>query len=193
MLIAKLVIAALIVTATVFVLVRIHREIKDSLDAPRAKERNITSNELETFIASYRRDRERAAAPAPALTSWAARKSFLSAHTKLCYLVLRTALPDHHIFCNTRLADALELHADHPLAALRIDVVVCNKDLGPLAAIDICNTDERSTLAEREKAERLQSAGIRYFRFTPGGIPKPTEIRDLIHRGSDESLERRGE
>jgi len=28
----------------------------------------------------------------------------------------------------------------------------------------------------------VQSAGIRYLRFTPGAIPKPAEIRDLIYR-----------
>jgi len=101
---------------------------------------------------------------------------------KLCYLVVKTALPDHHIFCNTRLGDTLELHADHPLTSVRIDIVVCNKELSPIAAIDVCNADERNTSAEREKSERLQSAGLRYLRFTPGGIPKPTEIGDLIYR-----------
>ena len=64
----------------------------------------------------------------------------------------------------------------------RIDIVVCNKELGPIAAIDICNAEERNTSAEREKSERLQSAGLRYLRFTPGGIPKPAEVRDLIYR-----------
>jgi hypothetical protein len=185
MLIVKLVVAGLIVIATVLILLRVHREITGgSSAAPRLKESKLSSNELESFVAAYRRDKDAAgvAAPAAELTSWVARKSFLTAHTKLCYLVVKAALPDHHIFCNTRLGDTLELHADHPLAAMRIDIVVCNKELGPMAAIDVCNADERNTSAEHEKSERLQSAGVRYLRFTPGGIPKPTEIRDLIYR-----------
>ena len=36
-----------------------------------------------------------------------------------------------------------------------IDIVVCNKDLGPIAAIDISNPDERNTSVDREKSERL--------------------------------------
>ena len=185
MLIVKLVVAGLIVIATVLLLLRVHREITGANSAaPRLKESNLSSNELESFIAAYRRDKDAAAAAAPAaaVTSWVARKSFLTAPTKLCYLVVKAALPDHHIFCNTRLGDALELHADHPLAGMRIDIVVCTKELAPVAAIDVCNAEERSTSAEREKSERLQSAGLRYLRFTPGGIPKPAEIRDLIYR-----------
>jgi hypothetical protein len=184
MLIIKLVAAGIIVIATVLVLMRIHREItgSDSV-APRPKEKTLTSNDLESLIAAYRRDKDGAAAvPAPTVTSWTARKSFLTAHTKLCYLVVKTALPDHHVFCNTRLGDALELHSEHPLAGVKIDLIVCNKELGPIAAIDVCNTEDRSSPPEREKSARLQSAGIRYLRFTPGGIPKPNEVRDLIYR-----------
>jgi hypothetical protein len=198
MLIFKLVIGALIVAGTFYALVRLHREFRgESPIAPRSKLKNERSgaNELESFIAAYRRDKEAAAngeAPADAtvppavaaqtLTSWVARKSYLTPHIKLCYLVVKTALPDHHVFCNARLLDALELHAGHPLANARIDIVVCNKELAPVAAIDISNAGERDTSAEREKVERLHSAGVRCLRFTPGGIPKPAELRDLIYR-----------
>jgi hypothetical protein len=190
MLIVKLVVAALIVVGTVLGLLRLHREIYGEVSsAPRrkAKDDKGSANELEAFIAAYRRDKEAAtgvAAPAaqPVLTSWVARKSYLTPHTKLCYLILKAALPDHHVFCNARLVDALELHAGHPLANARIDIVVCNKELGLVAVIDISNQGERDTQPEREKTERLQSAGIRYLRFTPSAIPKPAEIRDLIYR-----------
>ncbi len=194
MLIIKLVAAALIIVGTVVLLLRVHREIRGEgiLDPLRkekgngrgkGKNNDASANELEAFITAYRRDKDAvAAASAPALKALTARKSFLTPHTKLCYLVLKTALPDHHVFCNTRLMDALELQANHPLGNVRIDIVVCNKDLGPIAAIDISNPDERNTPADREKSERLQGAGMRYLRFTPSGIPKPTEIRDLIYR-----------
>lgn len=187
MLIAKLVVGALIVIGTLIALLRFHREIHgESSSAPRRKTKDDSgaANELESFIAAYRRDKE-AGAAAPAaqtVTSWVARKSYLTPHTKLCYLILKAALPDHHVFCNARLVDALELHADHPFANVRIDIVVCNKELGPVAVIDISNQGERDTQPEREKGQRLHSAGIRYLRFTPGGIPKPAEIRDLIYR-----------
>ena len=189
MLIVKLVVGALIVIGTFIGLLRLHREIQgETSSAPKRKARDDSgsANELEAFIAAYRRDKEAAtgvAAPAAQpVTSWVARKSYLTPHTKLCYLILKAALPDHHVFCNARLVDALELHAGHPLANARIDIVVCNKELGLVAVIDISNQGERDTQPEREKTERLQSAGIRYLRFTPGAIPKPAEIRDLIYR-----------
>jgi hypothetical protein len=198
MLIFKLVIGALIVAGTLYALVRLHREfLGERSSAPRSKAKDDRggANELESFIAAYRRDKEAAAggtaptdvtvppaAAAQTLTSWVARKSYLTPHIKLCYLVVRTALPDHHVFCNARLLDALEIHAGHPLANARIDIVVCNKELAPVAAIDISNAGERDTPAEREKVERLHSAGVRCLRFTPGGIPKPAELRDLIYR-----------
>jgi hypothetical protein len=164
-------------------LLRFHKEIKGQstgLSDSKFKEGAASSNDLEAFILAYRRDKE--AGAVPAVTTWTARKSFLTPHTKLCYLVLKAALPDHHTFCNARLADALEMHTGHPLASLGIDIVVCNKELAPVAAVDICNEGERDTQTERDKIERLQSAGIRHLRFTPGGIPKPAEMRDLIYR-----------
>jgi len=198
MLIVKLVVGALIVFGTLFALVRVHREIRgESPNATRTKDKHDRhgADELESFIAAYRRDKDAAAgaadpanAPAPALmpaqavTSWVARRSYLTPHIKLCYLVVKAALPDHHVFCNARLLDALEIHAGHPLATVRIDIVVCNKDLGLVAVIDVSNQGERDTAAEREKVERLHSAGLRYLRFTPGAIPRPAELRDLIYR-----------
>jgi hypothetical protein len=195
MVIVKLVVAVLIIVAVVLLLLRVHREISGgaSLERPGGgkgkrgadKDNGNAVNELEAFIAAYRRGKDEGAAPAPpptANTSATVRKSYLTPHTKLCYLVVKAALPDHHVFCNARLVDALELHASHPLANARIDLIVCNKELGPIAAVDVSHPDERASPTEREKTEQLQSAGIRYLRFTPNGIPKPTEIRDLIYR-----------
>src|SRR3954447_7843839 len=101
MLIFKLVIGALIVGGTLYALVRLHREFRgESSSAPRSKSRNDgeSANELESFIAAYRRDKEPAAggaaptdtpaplaAPPQTLTSWVARKSYLTPHIKLCY------------------------------------------------------------------------------------------------------------
>jgi hypothetical protein len=188
MLIVKLVVAVLIVAGTLILLFRLQRYFRGDSPIPSARGRSESSrasaDELESFIAAYRQNKDAAppAEPPPELTSWAARKSFLTPHLKLCYMVLKAGLPDHHVFCSARLMDALELHAGHPLAQARIDIVVCNKDLAPVVAIDVCNADERDTPVEREKSERLRSAGIRHLRFTPGGIPKPAEIRDLIYR-----------
>jgi len=187
--IVKFAVAILIVVGVLFLLRHFHREIRGdgSMSSPRMDTKQSSSesaHELESFIAAYRREKEATSAPepVPVVTSWSARKSFLAPPTKLCFMVLKAALPDHHVFCNARLVDALELHAGHPLAQAPIDIVVCNKDLAPIAAIDVCNVYERNTPAEREKSERLQSAGIRHLRFTPNAIPKPAEIRDLIYR-----------
>lgn len=195
MVIVKLVVAVIIIVAVIALLLRVHREITgdgllDGSGGGKGKRgadaaNGGAANELEAFIAAYRRGKDdgATAAPGPVTnTPPTVRKSYLTPHTKLCYLVVKAALPDHHVFCNARLVDALELHATHPLANARIDLIVCNKELGPIAAVDVSHPDERGSPTEREKTEQLQSAGIRYLRFTPNGIPKPTEIRDLIYR-----------
>ena len=187
MVIIKLLIAIAIVAGTLFLLFRYHREIRgESTPSPvrgKRKDNAGSANELESFIAAYRRDKKAAAAsePLPASAPCTARTSLLTPHTKVCYMVLKTGLPDHHVFCNARLVDALEMHPAHPLAQARIDLVLCNNAFVPVAAIDVCDGDESSTAPEREKAECLRNAGIRHLRFTANGIPKPDEIRNLIY------------
>lgn len=194
MFLLKLTAASLIIIATLYGLYRLLREVREDARGGRSStsEKPMAREELETFIAAYRRDKSivNQAAPEPASQTPAAaatpqtsvipRRTLLSPSAKLAYLSVKAALPDHHVFANSRVMDALEVAAGHPLAALRIDIVVCGKDFHPLAAIDIGPAAQGGTPVELEKAQRLQAAGVRHLRFPPDAIPKPAELRTLI-------------
>jgi hypothetical protein len=195
MLLLKLTAASLIVIATVFGLFYVLRQLREDAGGggrKRTSEKPMAREELESFIAAYRRDKSVASQvapeaasqpPAPAAapaTNIIQRRTLLSPSAKLAYLSVKAALPDHHVFANIRVMDALELAAGHPLAALRIDIVICDKDFHPLAGIDIGPGTQGSAPAEIDKAQRLQAAGVRHLRFAPDAIPKPAELRTLI-------------
>src|SRR5689334_21108925 len=137
MVIVKLVIAVIIIVAVIALLLRVHREISgdgllDGSGGGKVKRgadmaNGGAANELEAFIAAYRRGKDdgATAAPGPVTnTPPTVRKICLTPRTKLYCLVVTAARHDHHVFCNARLVDALELHATHPLANARIDLIV---------------------------------------------------------------------
>jgi hypothetical protein len=96
-------------------------------------------------------------------------------------LVLKAGLPDHHVFANTRLSDLLDGLSVPALANLRVDLVVCDKALAVVAAVDLPDGVQTDAPLEREKEQRLRATGIRYLRFVPGAFPKPAEVRGLIY------------
>jgi hypothetical protein len=89
--------------------------------------------------------------------------------------VLKAGLPDHHVYANTRVSDLLDGLAIPGLANARVDLVVCNKDLAIVAAVDLPNGAQADSLIEREKEQRLRAAGIRYLRLELGAFPKPAQ------------------
>jgi hypothetical protein len=110
-----------------------------------------------------------------------ARAAFLSGAAKLAFLVLKAGLPDHHVFAHTRVSDLMEGTSVPALANLPIDLLVCSKELGIVAAVDLNNGTQSDALLAREKEQRLRSVGIRYLRFAPGAFPKPADVRRLIY------------
>ena len=217
MFLLKLVLALAIIVAALVLVFRFHRQLKGEsaglgLNLGKKKGEETGSNDLEAFIAAYRRDKTvvgngQAAATAPAAaiptpaafpvasspaTSPApppamspagakARAAFLAGPTKLAFLVLKAGLPDHHVFAHTRMADLLDALTVPALANLRVDLVVCTKELAIVAAVDLPNGAPTDALVESEKAQRLSTAGIRYVRLEPGKFPKPAEVRTLIY------------
>jgi hypothetical protein len=220
MFLLKLVLALVIIVAALVLVFRFHKQLKGEsaalgLNLGKKKGEDAGSNELEAFIAAYRRDKTvvlngqpavaapAAAMPAPAAaalpvtpspaTSPApppamspagakARAAFLAGPTKLAFLVLKAGLPDHHVFAHTRMADLLDALTVPALANLRVDLVVCTKELAIVAAVDLPNGAPTDALVEGEKAQRLSTAGIRYVRLEPGKFPKPAEVRALIYQ-----------
>lgn len=203
MLVFNLILALAIVIAVLILAARYHGQIKLDEGASGAgpgQKEDQPAVELEAFIAAYRRDKAAggipqtapvvqsapppaqlaATAPAPP-AGGKARAAFLGGPTKLAFLLLKTALPDHHVFANTRVSDLIDGPTVGPMNNLRIALVVCRKDLAIVAAVDLPTGAQADTLLEREKEQRLRAAGIRYLRFAPGAFPKPAEVRGLIY------------
>lgn len=212
MFLLKLGVALAIIVACVVLMFRLHRQLKGEsslgLKSEGARQPRADSNELEQFIAAYRREKALgaaspatssgptaspalapasspapvaaplAAAPSPELNG-TARNAFLAGPAKLAFFVLRAGLPDHLVFANTRVSDLLDDNGASALSNLKIDLLVCDKELAIVAAIDV-DGGPAGEAAERQKQQSLQAAGIRYLRFAPGAIPKPTEVRRVI-------------
>jgi hypothetical protein len=157
------------------------------------------TEDLEKFIAAYRRDKTQgglaaavhgAQAPEPrpaAVAKIKPKASFLAGPNKLLYLVLRTALPDHQIFANVRLADAVQIAGQPPtpqaraqLAQARVDFVICSKELAVVALIDITDGNRADDVLKRQLEPQISGAGGRYLRIAPNAIPRPAEARTLV-------------
>jgi hypothetical protein len=216
----KLVLALVIIVAALVLVFRFHKQLKGEsgslgLSPAKKKGEDGGSNDIEAFIAAYRRDKTVAlngqpasAVPAPVVPAPAAavssgvaspvtgspvpaasaagvkaRAAFLAGPTKLAFLVLKAGLPDHHVFAHTRMGDLLDALTVPALANLRVDLVVCTKELSIVAAVDLPNGAPTDALIDGEKAQRLSTAGIRYLRLEPGKFPKPAEVRGLIYPG----------
>jgi hypothetical protein len=208
----KLTIAAVIVIVTIVGLVQFQRYLRGEdiglfSGSRKRREPKSKSNELEAFIAAYRRDKSvvaEAAKPVPPFPASAGSAadarpaplevkvpgSFLQGPAKVLYLVLKAALPDHHIFVYTRLTDVIK-PIGKPLtpqgraqfAQSRMDFVVCNKDLAVVAMLDITDGTRADDPIKQHLQPQLSTAGIRYLRVAPTAIPKPAEVRALILGG----------
>jgi hypothetical protein len=197
MFLLKLVLALAIIVAALVLVFRFQKQIQAGLKTgAESKPDGARASELEEFIAAYRRDKGTGQVQAPPLSAQPsgapglaaataaavkARAAFLSGPAKLAFLVLKTGLPDHHVFAHTRVSDLMEGTSAPALANLPIDLLVCSKDLGIVAAVDLNNGMQSDALLAREKEQRLRSAGIRYLRLAPGAFPKPADVRRLIY------------
>jgi len=202
----KLFLALAIIVAVLVLVFRFQKQIQAGTLGSKTgvdnKQEGTRAAELEEFIAAYRREKTtgsvqpNAGSAQPGVASFAttgapatgahvvkARAEFLSGPAKLAFLVLKAGLPDHHVFAHTRVSDLMDGSSIAALANLPIDLLVCSKDLGIVAALDLNNGAQSDALLAREKQQRLHNAGIRYLRLAPGAFPKPAEVRKLIYGG----------
>ena len=208
----KLTIAGLIVIAALVGLARFHRYLRGEggglLSGRKAHEPKSEASELEAFVAAYRRDKAAggnpvaspARAPVPASPAAAASvqaaaqvpdkapRAFLQGQAKVLYLVLRAALPDHHVFVYTRLTDvikpigrAMTPQGRAQFAQSRMDFVVCDKALNVVALLDISDGTRPDDPMKQHLQPQLAAAGIRYIRVAPTAIPKPAEAKALVY------------
>lgn len=134
--------------------------------------------------------------PARALAKRALRRKarLLDDHQRLLYLVLRSALGDHVIMTNIRLADLVDADVadrgidpapaerDPKIELLlreRLDCIVCSNDLVPLAAVMVYDAST-GVPEERLKVDTLRELDVRFLRFRADDLPKPAEMRGLV-------------
>jgi len=127
-------------------------------------------------------------ARAPAKSTLQRRARLLDDHQRLLYLVLRSALGDHVIMTNIRLADLVDAEGPspaerdtklEPLLRERLDCIVCSSDLVPLAAVMVYDAST-GVLEERVKVDTLRELDVRFLRFRADSLPKPAEMRALV-------------
>ena len=126
----------------------------------------------------------------PATAALSRRTRILSDAQRVLFLVLRAALPEHFIMAHGRIVDLLELpdateaaERDVRLRALareRLDFVVCDNDLVPIAAVVLYEAGIQQVPDESAKIEALRAIGIRFLRFRADSLPRPVEARSLF-------------
>jgi hypothetical protein len=121
-----------------------------------------------------------AAALAPATAPPELRQAFLAGAPKLGYLLCKAALRDHHVFAHVSLRVLGSPGLDPVIAQATVDLVICNAQLAPVAAIDVAAPGAGAP--DAAKVEALRGLGLRYLRLTAKSLPKPEQLRDLIYR-----------
>lgn len=128
----------------------------------------------------------------PAAALYAVRKRVLSAPQTLLYYLLRTGLPDHVVLARVTLASLLDAAPGlagfareeqiRRLAALTVDFVVVDKNMQPVAVIELAAVDAGGAAqADRASARsRLAAAGVRYIELEPTALPRKDALRALV-------------
>jgi hypothetical protein len=147
-----------------------------------------------------------AAAPAPvplatpvaqperiATTECRAKSVLLPQPHALLYFILRTGLPDHEIFANLALADVIELgdklrgydrdQKIRALAQLKVDFVICNRQLQLIAVILVIDSAPAAETSQklRPAEQWLEAAGVRVVHIDRASLPRHHQVRELVY------------
>lgn len=121
------------------------------------------------------------AAPTTIPPSGPPREAFVSGAVKVAYLSFKSGLRDHHVFAHvamTMLPGPGQI--DPALAQSTLDLLVCNAEMKPVAAIDIIGVD--AAPADTARLAHLRTCNVRYLRLTAKSLPKPEAVRALLYR-----------
>ena len=131
--------------------------------------------------------------PVPAVQPrYARRERLLDPVQTLLYYLLKNGLPDHEVMPQVGLAQLLDVPGTagggerdlrlQGLAQHRVDFVICNKALQPVAAIDLLEHEAPAALtaAPDFKSQCLAQAGIRHLQLVRTALPKRQDVRALV-------------
>jgi hypothetical protein len=118
------------------------------------------------------------AQPAPAALLQA--PALLTGAGKLAFLAFKAALPDHHVFARIPLGQLVPQEVPgSDLARHAHAVVVCRTDFTVRAVVDVSDPASATQLAEVHRT--LEAHAIHHLVVDPRKMPKPKEIRALLH------------
>lgn len=140
-----------------------------------------------------------AAAPQPtaaqpaAVPLYTVRERVLSPPQNLLYLLLRTGLPEHVILVRPALAAIIEAgpglagaaraEQERWLAATSVDFVVADRNMRPLAVVDLRASPNDAAGGRAAARTRLAAAGVRHLEFDAASLPRKDAIRALVLDG----------
>ena len=132
------------------------------------------------------------AQPAAEPALYIRRERVLTPPQTLLYLLLKTGLPDHAVFARATLASILDagpglsgIARDEQvrrLAALTVDFVVADRNMQPVAVVELAAADQ-GNVAETDRAAtrtRLAAAGVRYVELDARTLPRKEGIRAVV-------------
>jgi hypothetical protein len=116
----------------------------------------------------------------PAAAALLQAPALLSGAGKLAFLAFKAALPNHHVFARIPLCQLVPQEAPgSDLARHAHAVVVCRSDFTVRAVVDVSDPSIAARLTEVHRA--LEAHAIHHLVVDPRKMPKPKEIRALLH------------
>lgn len=135
----------------------------------------------------------------PAAMPYVSRERVLGPPETLLYLLLKTGMPDYHVFAQAALRGILDVapsaaayaRNEHlrRLASHAVDFLVCDRALRPVAVIEIVGTGERNAASVAREAW-IKAAGLHYLALQPNALPRKEALRAMVLAGSAGSTQR---
>ncbi len=116
----------------------------------------------------------------PAAAALLQAPALLSGAGKLAFLAFKAALPDHHVFARIALGQLVPQDAPGSELARHVHaVVVCRSDFTVRAVVDVSDPSSAARLTEVHRT--LEAHALHHLLVDPRKMPKPKEIRALLH------------
>jgi hypothetical protein len=118
--------------------------------------------------------------------AYVARERVLSPPETLLYLLLKTALPECHVFAHVALRTVLEAASTvtgyarneqtRRLSWHAVDFLVCDRSFRPFAIVELARKDEADGTAGSRRSW-IGTAGLRYLEFEATALPRKEALR----------------